>query len=114
MRLLAFAAVAMTVLAGCMLGPDYQRRRCFYRRNIAAEPPAPGREAVSLANLQWFQLFQDEALQALIRPYNRTTTCASRWRASWRPRRSSASSTCSHNSMLMAPSPEIASRKSAF
>ena len=68
MKLTAFAAVAMTVLAGCMLGPDYQRPTlplpAQYRD---AEPPAPGREAVSLADLQWFQLFQDDALQALIR-----------------------------------------------
>ena len=68
MKLTAFAAVAMTVLAGCMLGPDYQRPTlplpAQYRD---AEPPVSGREAVSLANLQWFQLFQDEALQALIR-----------------------------------------------
>ena len=68
MKLPAFAAVAMTVLAGCMLGPDYQRPTlplpAQYRD---AEPPAPGREAVSMADLQWFQLFQDEALQALIR-----------------------------------------------
>ena len=65
---LALTAVAMTVLAGCMLGPDYQRPTlpvpAQYRD---AEPPAPGREAMSLADLQWFQLFQDEALQALIR-----------------------------------------------
>ena len=68
MKLLAFAAVAMTVLAGCMLGPDYQRPTlplpAQYRD---AEPAASGQEAVSLADLQWFQLFQDEALQALIR-----------------------------------------------
>ena len=67
MKLLAFAAVAMTLLAGCMLGPDYQRPTlplpAQYRD---AEPPTAGREAVSLADLQWFQLFQDEALQALI------------------------------------------------
>jgi outer membrane protein, multidrug efflux system len=68
MRLLAFAAVAMTVLAGCMLGPDYQRPTLLLPAQYRdAEPAAPGREAVSLANLQWFQLFQDEALQALIR-----------------------------------------------
>jgi multidrug efflux system outer membrane protein len=68
MKLMAFAAVAATLLAGCMLGPDYQRATlplpAQYRD---AEPPAPGRETMSLADLQWFQLFQDEALQALIR-----------------------------------------------
>jgi outer membrane protein, multidrug efflux system len=67
MRLLAFAAVAMTLLAGCMLGPDYQRPTlplpAQYRD---AEPPAPGREAVSLADLQWFELFRDDSLQALV------------------------------------------------
>ncbi len=68
MKLLAFAAVAMPV--------DWLHARaglsaansCPCRRSTAtAEPPAPGREAVSLADLQWFALFQDERLQALIR-----------------------------------------------
>src|SRR4029453_5904284 len=67
MRLLAFAAVAMTSMAGCMLGPDYQRPTlplpAQYRD---AEPPPPGREAVSLADLQWFELFRDDSLQALL------------------------------------------------
>ena len=57
-----------SLLAGCMLGPDYQRPAvpvpAQYR---SAEQPAPGREAVSLADMQWFALFQDERLQALIR-----------------------------------------------
>jgi NodT family efflux transporter outer membrane factor (OMF) lipoprotein len=67
MKLLAFAAVAMTLLAGCMLGPDYQRPTlplpAQYRD---AEPPPPGREAFSLADLQWFELFRDDSLQALV------------------------------------------------
>jgi outer membrane protein, multidrug efflux system len=67
MPLMAFAAVAATLLAGCMLGPDYQRPTlplpAQYRD---AEPPEPGREAVSLADLQWFQLFRDDSLQALV------------------------------------------------
>jgi outer membrane protein, multidrug efflux system len=68
MRLLALAAVAMTVLAGCMLGPDYQRPTLLLPAQYRdAEPAAPGREAVSLANLQWFELFRDDSLQALVR-----------------------------------------------
>jgi NodT family efflux transporter outer membrane factor (OMF) lipoprotein len=67
MKLMIFVAVAASLLAGCMLGPDYQRPTlplpAQYRD---AEPPAPGREAFSLADLQWFKLFQDEALQALL------------------------------------------------
>ena len=66
--LLAFAAVGMTLLAGCMLGPDYQRPTLPLPAQYRDAAPAdPGREAVSLADLQWFQLFQDEALQALLR-----------------------------------------------
>ena len=68
MKLMAFAAVAATLLAGCMLGPDYQRPTlplpAQYRD---AEPTAPGREAFSLADLQWFELFRDDSLQALVR-----------------------------------------------
>jgi multidrug efflux system outer membrane protein len=67
MKLMAFAAVAATLLAGCMLGPDYQRPTlplpAQYRD---AEPSAPGREAFSLADLQWFELFRDDSLQALV------------------------------------------------
>jgi outer membrane protein, multidrug efflux system len=67
MKLLAFAAVAMTLMAGCMLGPDYQRPTlplpAQYRD---AEPPAAGREVFSLADLQWFELFRDDSLQALV------------------------------------------------
>jgi multidrug efflux system outer membrane protein len=67
MKLLAFAAVTMTLMAGCMLGPDYQRPTlplpAQYRD---AEPPAAGREAFSLADLQWFELFRDDSLQALV------------------------------------------------
>ena len=67
-KLLACAAVAMTALAGCMLGPDYQRPPLSLPTQFRdAEPAALGQEAMSLANLQWFQLFQDEALQDLIR-----------------------------------------------
>ena len=61
-----FATVAV-LLTGCMLGPDYQRPALpVPEQHRDAEPPAPGREAVSLADVQWFALFQDERLQALI------------------------------------------------
>jgi NodT family efflux transporter outer membrane factor (OMF) lipoprotein len=68
MKSLACAAVVATLLAGCMLGPDYQRPTlplpAQYRD---AEPPAPSREAFSLADLQWFELFRDDSLQAVVR-----------------------------------------------
>jgi outer membrane protein, multidrug efflux system len=67
MKSMALAAVAATLLAGCMLGPDYQRPTLpLPAQHRDAEPPAPGREAFSLADLQWFELFRDESLQALV------------------------------------------------
>jgi multidrug efflux system outer membrane protein len=66
-KAMVFTAVAATLLTGCMLGPDYQRPTLpLPAQHRDAEPPAPGREAVSLANLQWFELFRDESLQALV------------------------------------------------
>jgi multidrug efflux system outer membrane protein len=62
-----FATLAI-LLAGCTLGPDYQRPAVSVPAEYrSAEPSAPGREAVSLADMQWFALFQDERLQALVR-----------------------------------------------
>ena len=68
MKLMPFAAVALTLLAGCMLGPDYQRPTLpLPAQHRDAEPPPLAVRPLSLADLQWFELFQDEGLQALIR-----------------------------------------------
>ena len=49
-KMVGLLAIVAGLLTGCMLGPDYQRPAvpvpAEYR---SAEPPAPGREAVSLA-----------------------------------------------------------------
>src|SRR5262245_577443 len=67
MSRLAYAIVALFGLAGCMLGPDYQRPPLSLPAQFRdAETPATGPEFPSLANLAWFQLFQDEALQSLV------------------------------------------------
>jgi multidrug efflux system outer membrane protein len=63
-RLAAGLAVAL-VLAGCTLGPDYRR----------PDVPAPqawrdgqaGVDPASLADLSWWELFEDEELQGLVR-----------------------------------------------
>jgi NodT family efflux transporter outer membrane factor (OMF) lipoprotein len=58
-------AVLATVLGGCLVGPDY-------RRPDTGSPPqfrfAPGDalDPASLADLKWFDLFQDSALRELI------------------------------------------------
>jgi multidrug efflux system outer membrane protein len=62
------AAVVVSVLSGCMVGPNYQRPALpspavFRGAAEATVPPAP----TSLGDLQWFEVFQDEQLQALIR-----------------------------------------------
>src|SRR4029453_12655154 len=61
------AAVVVSVLSGCMVGPDYQRPAlpspAVFRDTAApAAPPDP----TSLGNLQWFEVFKDDQLQALI------------------------------------------------
>jgi outer membrane protein, multidrug efflux system len=62
------AAVVVSVLSGCMVGPDYQRpvlpSPAVFRGT--ADPAAPP-DPTSLGDLQWFEVFQDEQLQALIR-----------------------------------------------
>jgi len=65
MRLGALAAVAL-LLAGCTLGPDYTRPPVS---TPAAFRGAPTDAAAveTLADIEWWRLFQDEALQALIR-----------------------------------------------
>jgi len=60
-------AVVVSVLSGCMVGPDYQRPAlpspAVFRDTAApAAPPDP----TSLGDLQWFEVFKDDQLQALI------------------------------------------------
>jgi len=63
--LLAWVLAAALWLAGCMVGPDYKRP--------TMEPPPQFRAAMtpdaatSIADLKWFELFQDEHLKELIR-----------------------------------------------
>jgi NodT family efflux transporter outer membrane factor (OMF) lipoprotein len=53
-------------LGGCLLGPDYRRPPVDAPPEFRADlRPAP--DPVSIADLQWFEVFQDEALQALVR-----------------------------------------------
>jgi outer membrane protein, multidrug efflux system len=57
----------MVLLSGCMVGPDYQRPAVTtpdsFRGASAAIPP----DKQSIAELKWFEVFQDELLQELIR-----------------------------------------------
>jgi len=61
------AAALILLLSGCMIGPDYRRPAVTtpdsFRGASAAIPP----DKQSIAELKWFEVFQDEQLQELIR-----------------------------------------------
>jgi outer membrane protein, multidrug efflux system len=58
---------AILVLAGCTVGPNYQRPALPVPQNFRAPDPLPPPQAASLADLKWFEVFQDPELQKLIR-----------------------------------------------
>jgi multidrug efflux system outer membrane protein len=57
----------MILLSGCMLGPDYRRPAVTTPEKFrgASQPIAP--DAQFIAELKWFEVFQDEQLRELIR-----------------------------------------------
>jgi len=59
--------VAMGLLTGCALGPNYQRPPVAVPQSFHAPETLPTGEAASLADLKWWQVFRDEELQRLIR-----------------------------------------------
>ncbi|SPF46161.1 Outer membrane protein OprM [Candidatus Sulfopaludibacter sp. SbA4] len=60
-------AAASALLTGCMVGPNYKRPQVAVPANFRAPAPLPEPQAASLADLNWFEVFHDEALQGLIR-----------------------------------------------
>ena len=65
MRLCALAFVAL-VIGGCTLGPDYRRPPVSAPASFRGAPDAAA-AAETLADIEWWRLFRDETLQALIR-----------------------------------------------
>jgi outer membrane protein, multidrug efflux system len=63
-RLLA-AILASTALAGCTVGPNYHRPAIASPAAFRAAPPSA--DATSLADLKWFEVFNDGRLQAMVR-----------------------------------------------
>jgi NodT family efflux transporter outer membrane factor (OMF) lipoprotein len=62
-----FAAATMIILLnGCAVGPDYQRPPVTAPA-VFRGSPTPTPDAQSIADLKWFEVFQDEQLQELIR-----------------------------------------------
>lgn len=62
----------LPLLAGCLLGPNYQRPQltlpdAWLDSSLPAAAAPTGEDAASIANLGWWELFRDPHLQALIR-----------------------------------------------
>lgn len=55
------------LVAGCTLGPDYQRPALDLPGGYRGQAPAAADQAASFGDLNWFAVFSDPALQALIR-----------------------------------------------
>ena len=58
---------AHALLGGCAVGPKYKRPELPVPTNFRAPEPLPEPQAASLADLKWFEVFRDQALQELIR-----------------------------------------------
>src|ERR1700719_620774 len=67
MASVAAAPLAVIMLAGCTVGPNYRRPLVKAPDSFRAPDPLPPQQATSLADLKWWELFKDEKLQELIR-----------------------------------------------
>ncbi|MGC4049240.1 MAG: efflux transporter outer membrane subunit [Paludibaculum sp.] len=64
----AIVSLTLLCLAGCAVGPDYKRPDLSVPKGFRVpDPQVPTTESASLADTPWFEVFQDEQLQGLIR-----------------------------------------------
>src|SRR5207249_7038401 len=61
------AAALILLLSGCMIGPDYRRPVVMTPDAFRGASAAITPDKQSIAELKWFEVFQDEQLQELIR-----------------------------------------------
>jgi multidrug efflux system outer membrane protein len=64
---LATITVAVGLVSSCAVGPNYIRPTLPVPANFRAPEPLPAPQAESLADLKWFEIFNDEELQYLTR-----------------------------------------------
>jgi outer membrane protein, multidrug efflux system len=64
---LAPAVLPAILMAGCLVGPNYNRPTVQTPNTFRAPEPMPPPQAASLADLKWWQVFKDEKLQELLR-----------------------------------------------
>jgi multidrug efflux system outer membrane protein len=67
MRSRALFLSALLLLAGCSVGPDYKRPELSIPDDFRGRAPDAPAGAESLGDVGWWQIFQDETLQSLIR-----------------------------------------------
>src|SRR6266481_4126835 len=68
MRARRWATIMLILLlSGCMLGPDYRRPAVTTPDAFRGASAAITPDKQSIAELKWFEVFQDEQLQELIR-----------------------------------------------
>jgi multidrug efflux system outer membrane protein len=58
---------ALGLLSGCAVGPNYKRPELPLATSFRAPGPLPAPQVTSLADLNWFEVFRDQALQELVR-----------------------------------------------
>src|SRR6266853_1825868 len=61
------APLAALLLAGCTVGPNYHRPAIKTPDSFRAPTQATASDPTSLADLKWWEVFQDEKLQQLER-----------------------------------------------
>ena len=64
---LAATVAAAGLLTGCTMGPNYVRPTVNPPQSFRAPEPLPPSQAASIADLKWFEVFQDTQLQGLVR-----------------------------------------------
>ena len=68
MRVSCLAIVAAhALLSGCTVGPNHKRPELPLPTSFRAPDPLPEPQTVSVADINWFEVFHDQALQELIR-----------------------------------------------
>ena len=63
----AFLIAIICFSAACSVGPNYKRPPIATPPGFRAPEPQPPAQAQSFADLKWFEVFQDDSLQVLIR-----------------------------------------------
>jgi multidrug efflux system outer membrane protein len=67
MRTRALLILIAWFLVGCTVGPNYKRPAVQVPASFRAPTPLPPDQAASFADLKWFEVFQDQQLQDLVR-----------------------------------------------